>query len=222
MRLRIEAHLAGEAERARHRAADLRGDAEGLGRRVGDVDRFDVAAVGELAAGTSSCRRSSVCLATAGVLEREVARRARARSGRAEVGHRLEVRHAAAIDPAEDLPAVEARVAGRREGRRSRRVEFSRVDANGWSWRSGAGGSHDSVRASWHDSPNLTAAHGKSFWLLQLTLQSSIASPDERHTRAIREARSGQAGVGHRRGRLRDAPIPASVSSPRRCRTCGR
>ena len=40
-----EAHLAGETERAGHRAADLRRDAERLRRRVGDVDGFDPPAV---------------------------------------------------------------------------------------------------------------------------------------------------------------------------------
>ena len=43
-----EAHLAREAERAAHRAADLRRDAERLRRRVRDVHGFDVAAVGQL------------------------------------------------------------------------------------------------------------------------------------------------------------------------------
>ena len=42
-----QAHLAGQAEGAAHRAADLRRDAEGLRRRVGDEDRFDLLAVGE-------------------------------------------------------------------------------------------------------------------------------------------------------------------------------
>ena len=42
-----DAHLAGQAERALHRAADLGRDAEGLRRRVGDEDRFDEVAVGE-------------------------------------------------------------------------------------------------------------------------------------------------------------------------------
>ena len=37
-----QAHLAGEAERARHGAADLRRDAEGVRRRVGNEDRLDV------------------------------------------------------------------------------------------------------------------------------------------------------------------------------------
>ena len=43
-----EAHLAGEAERAGHRAADLRGNAERLRRRVRDEDRLDLPAVVEL------------------------------------------------------------------------------------------------------------------------------------------------------------------------------
>ena len=38
----VESHLAGEAESAFHRAANLRGDAERLRWRVRDVDRFDV------------------------------------------------------------------------------------------------------------------------------------------------------------------------------------
>ena len=41
-------HLAGEAEVAVHRAADLAGDAERLFRRVRDVDGFDLAAIREL------------------------------------------------------------------------------------------------------------------------------------------------------------------------------
>ena len=40
-------HLAREAERAGHRAADLRRDAEGHRRRVGNEDRLDLPAVGE-------------------------------------------------------------------------------------------------------------------------------------------------------------------------------
>ena len=43
----VDAHLAGQAEGAAHRAADLGRDAEGLRRRVGDEDRLDQLAVGE-------------------------------------------------------------------------------------------------------------------------------------------------------------------------------
>ena len=43
-----QAHLACQAEGARHCAADLRRDAEGLSRRIGDEHRFDVKAVCEL------------------------------------------------------------------------------------------------------------------------------------------------------------------------------
>ena len=42
-----DAHLAGQAEGALHRAADLGREAEGLRRRVGDEDRLDLLAVGE-------------------------------------------------------------------------------------------------------------------------------------------------------------------------------
>ena len=42
-----ETHLAGEAEGAAHGAAHLRRHAEGLRRRVGDVDALDLPAVGE-------------------------------------------------------------------------------------------------------------------------------------------------------------------------------
>ena len=51
-----EAHLAREAERARHGAAHLRGNAERLRRRVGDVDGLDLPAVLRGAAGTWRCR----------------------------------------------------------------------------------------------------------------------------------------------------------------------
>ena len=51
-----EPHLAGQAEGARHRAADLGRDAEGHGRRVGDEDRLDAAGRRRVAAGTSRCR----------------------------------------------------------------------------------------------------------------------------------------------------------------------
>ena len=43
-----EPHLARQAEPARHRASDLGRDAERHGRRVGDEDRLDAAAVCEL------------------------------------------------------------------------------------------------------------------------------------------------------------------------------
>ena len=43
-----EPHPSRQAERALHRAADLRGHAESLARRVGDIHGFDVTAVGQL------------------------------------------------------------------------------------------------------------------------------------------------------------------------------
>ena len=77
-----QAHLAGQAERAAHRAAHLRRDAEGLRRRVGDVDALDLPAVRQ--------RQHQLLRAVLGVLvahdrrrgDAEVARPA-ARAGRA-------------------------------------------------------------------------------------------------------------------------------------------
>ena len=131
-----DAHAPGEAEGALHRAADLRRDAEGLRRRVGDEDRLDQVAVGELEEELRRCRPSTVpasrppaCRPTGGSAE-PVAELA------AEVGHGAEVGHAAAIDPLEDLPPVEARdsrwprdaVRSRRARARPRRCERR------WSW----------------------------------------------------------------------------------------
>ena len=100
-----EPHLAGEAERARHGAADLRRDAERHRRRVGDEHRFDLPAVGEpqqellgAVGGPFACddpRRVSVNSA------------ARPRAAPAKVGHLAEGGDAAAVNPAEDLAGAE-------------------------------------------------------------------------------------------------------------------
>ena len=94
-----EPHLAGQAERAAHRAPDLRRDAERLRGRVGNVDRFDVAAVGEL----QQKLRRAVFRGLAGF---ERGRRNSERLSElhpqllAEVRHLREVGHAARVNPA--------------------------------------------------------------------------------------------------------------------------
>ena len=138
-----DAHAAGQAEGALHRAADLGRDAEGLRRGVGDEDRLDEVAVGELeeelrrAVGrTVPAWRPPACRPT-------LWRASLARSSRPRSVIALEVGHAAAVDPLEDLAAVEARahpsprdaVRSRRARARPRRRE--RLWSWGGSWRSG-------------------------------------------------------------------------------------
>ena len=116
VRLRIDPHLAGQAEAAPHRAADLRRDAERLRRRVGDEDRLDAAGRRRAAAGTSSCRRSSVSRrTTSGVRDAELRRRACARRSRPRSVISREVGDAALVDPLEDLARVKARMSERLE-----------------------------------------------------------------------------------------------------------
>ena len=101
-------HLAGQAERAGHRAADLRRDAEGHRRRVGDEHRLDLAAVGEAQQELlGAVGRSSRDATSAGVVSVNSAASARAQLAR-QVGHRRDVGDAAAVDPAEDLARAEA------------------------------------------------------------------------------------------------------------------
>src|SRR5690606_12544384 len=106
-----EAHLAGQTEVAVHRAADLTGDAEGLSRRVGDVDRLDSASVLE--------PEEELARAVGGAVLTDELRRADAEQpvqfgaqAGAEIRHRGEVRHAFPVHPAEDLPGPEPRDAG--------------------------------------------------------------------------------------------------------------
>ena len=102
-----EPHLPGEAEPACHGASDLRRDAERHRRCVRDEDRLDLAMVGELEdefAGAvdrllvaDNARRGDD-----GVLLQPDSQRPR------QVGHAVDVGDAALVDPAVELPCMEA------------------------------------------------------------------------------------------------------------------
>src|SRR5262249_25222154 len=104
-----EPHPAGQTERARHRAADLRRNAERHSRCVRNKDGLDCAAVLEpqqellrpvhrfLAMNEQRCRQAESRRQIGAQLSRQVC-------------HRVDARHAVAIDPAKDLSGVEARV----------------------------------------------------------------------------------------------------------------
>ena len=110
-------HLAGQAERARHRAADLRRDAERHRRRVGDEHRLDVPAVGEpeqellgaVDRRFASARRPGVVSAKSSASE---ARRLRGRSVMASRSVTP-----LPVDPAEDLTRAEPLVSALDERR---------------------------------------------------------------------------------------------------------
>ena len=102
-----ESHLAGQAERAAHRAANLCRDAEGLRGRVGNEDRLDLPAVRESedeflgavlgdVAPDDLGRRDDEALGELG------------RAARGQVGHAREVGDPALPDPAEHLTARES------------------------------------------------------------------------------------------------------------------
>ena len=124
-----QAHLARQAERAGHGAADLRRDAEGHGRRVGNEDRLDLSAVGEAqqkllgaVARRSRCDEAGVVSVKSAA---SVARRSRDRSVIA-----VDVGDAAAVDPAEDLARAEALVSARGERRFERwAIELGEIES---------------------------------------------------------------------------------------------
>ena len=129
-----EPHLAGQAERARHRAADLGRDAEGHRRRVGDEHRLDLAAVGEPQQELlGAVDRSLALRRCAGVVSANSSRERGAQLAR-QVGHRVDVGDAAAVDPAEDLARAEALVAALVERRLERRpLELGEIRDRRWS-----------------------------------------------------------------------------------------
>jgi hypothetical protein len=128
-----QTHPAGEAERARHRAADLRRDAEGHRRRVGDEDRLDVLAVGEAKEKLLGAVHRRLPLSQRGRGQRELVREGGSKIAR-QVGHRRDVGDAAAVDPAEDLARVKRLVPAPVE----RRLEHSAFQIGKvGSWRSG-------------------------------------------------------------------------------------
>ncbi len=109
-----ESHFSGETEAASDRAPDLRRDAERLRGRVGDVDGFDLTAVGEAQQEFRRPVHGRLAGGDRGRLERE-------RRGKlfaqvlAEVAHRGEIGDAAPVDPVQDLPAPVTRRAEIRE-----------------------------------------------------------------------------------------------------------
>src|SRR5262249_28596979 len=102
-----EPHLSGETERAGHRAPDLRRDAEGHRRRVGDEHRLDDAAVAQTEGELLGAIDRFLALDDGGRREAET-RRQRAAKLTRQVGHPIYVGDSATIDPAEDLPGVKA------------------------------------------------------------------------------------------------------------------
>jgi hypothetical protein len=111
----IDPHLAGQAECALHRASDLGGHAERLSRCIGDVDRFDVPAVGEPEEELRRAVFRTLLALDDGGRDRPRGRELRAKVA-AEVAHQRKVRHAALVHPLEDLAGVKARAAQCLEG----------------------------------------------------------------------------------------------------------
>ena len=111
-----EAHLAGQAEGAPHRAADLRRDAEGLRRRVGNEDALDLAPIGE-------GQHELAGAVFRHVLPHDRRRREWQLGGErgpqvaAEVAHLVVTGRAALPDPGEDLLRAEAGQATRDDPR---------------------------------------------------------------------------------------------------------
>ena len=111
----VDPHLAGQAERALHRAADLGGDAEGhvasarSSAGFGDADGLDVLAVAEPRAGTWRCRRPIARGGPPAAWRCRSGPRARAKLA-AQIAHEREIDDAAPVDPLKNLPGVEARL----------------------------------------------------------------------------------------------------------------
>ena len=109
VRLRIDAHLAGQAERARHRAADLRRQAERVRAGVSGMKTDSIS--------LPSCSRSrNFVVPSVELLLRDDRRRADAetacqvaRSSRPRSVIFAEIGDAVAVDPLEDLARVKAR-----------------------------------------------------------------------------------------------------------------
>ena len=107
-----EAHLAREAERATHRAAHLCRDAEGLCRRIGNEDGFNLLAVRQLQHELLRAVLRDVALGDGGERNSGLVDERRAQA-LAQVRHLGEVDDAAPPDPAVDLFGVETLVAER-------------------------------------------------------------------------------------------------------------
>ena len=124
-----EPHLAGQTERARHRAANLRGDTEGHPRSVWNIDALDRAAVIESEQELLCAVNRLLTMHQRRRRERKVRHQIGAELAR-QVGHRLDIGYAAAIHPAKELTGAEAFEAVRFEKRLERRAfELRQVDA---------------------------------------------------------------------------------------------
>ena len=100
-----EPHLAGQAERAGHRAAHLRRDAEGHGRRIGDEHRFDPLAVRQAKQELLGAVDRAFAMDELRRRQRELGGQLLAQRAR-QVGHRrAEIGDAVPVDPLEDLIA---------------------------------------------------------------------------------------------------------------------
>jgi hypothetical protein len=100
-----EAHLAGQAESARHRAADLGGHAEGHRRRVGDEHRLDLPAVGQLEDQLARPVGRTLVAADERRGDGELVLKPGPELA-GEVGHLADIVYSAAINPAVDLTGV--------------------------------------------------------------------------------------------------------------------
>jgi hypothetical protein len=100
-----QAHLSGQAERARHGTPDLRRDAQRHPRSVRNEHRLDVAVVRQSKEEFLGAVFRAIAMDELGSAERERRGKCRAKVAR-QIGHRLEARRTAAIDPVEDLAAA--------------------------------------------------------------------------------------------------------------------
>ena len=124
-----ESHLPSEAERAGHRAADLRGHAEGHRRCVRDEHRLDGAAVGETEKKFLSAVDRGLALDYLRRGNRETGGERRTQIAR-KIRHRRGIGDAAAIDPAKNLTGVKALVPALFERRLERRAfQFGEVES---------------------------------------------------------------------------------------------
>ena len=114
----VDPHLAGQAERAAHRAADLRRDAEGhavgvgevlAGGIFGDADGLDVLAVAQREQELGGAVGRLLAAHDQRRVDVEVGGERRAQLA-AQIAHEREVADAALVDPLKDLPGVETRL----------------------------------------------------------------------------------------------------------------